>query len=627
MKNHFESASESKKTLLLRCKDTIESLEQELQQEKEFRIDAEKQSRDLLRENSLLKEEIDELNLQVNTLKYEIQSQTEELGTFQKKKQKAYEELDACKINLEKEKAFSHHNQLELSKLQNFIDQLRGELKNKQDSIDEWNEAVSNVEGKLRSYSEENKSLKQAVEKYVAKCEELLNQNEELNGLWTEAINENKELKKTASELRIEKEQAYEKIRRANMQVHEHSTYLEKSSQISAQKMQEIIDKLENEKQKCSRLEKENIEINIKIEELKKNLAIQREEYENKFLITKEKETELVFELEKTKQQTEKQISKLNKEILAKEHLIAKMEADISFAKQESNMIMEAQAALQNNFKEISEKNSNLKSKLKEKEESINEKSKILFRLDEQIKIIEENSERELNSLYDSVEILKETLRSELFQKEQDYLKQIEEIKHDHEKMLEKDTLTREFDMESFRIEAQRSKDHYIKLLSIKEEELDVLNQDRKKLQDVIYELEGKVNDLSITLDQSIIERKKINAELVRHKENDLELSNKSTISNLRLQEENDQLNQRMTEEAAYFNQLLQRRDEEITQLKDKFEERLKKRVMISQEKISNWKTRLRQEIEFFRKSGTQDMQALNGFMDRLEKLISNISF
>lgn len=427
-------------------------------------------------------------------------------------------------------------------------------------------------------------------------------------------------MKKIISELRIEKEQAHDKIRRANMQVHEHSNFLEKNTQISSQKMQDLIDRLDYEKQKNYKLEKEGEELKVGLENMKKSLETYKEESGNKILVEKQKSTEMSFELEKVKQQAEKQISKLTKENLAKTHQISKMDADINFAKQESNLIIEAQAVLKSNFKEISDQNFTYK-------QALGENKKTFVRLDEQIKLIEENSSNELNNVYDSAEYLKDMIRSEMFQKEQEYLKLIEEIRKDYDKIIEKESLNREFDLESIRIEASRSKDHYSKLMSIKDEEIEVLNQDRKKLQEIIGELEDKINDLSSSLDQSIVERKRMSVELARQKENDFEFTNKSTLSNLRLQEENEILNQRMVEESGYFGQLLERRDDEIRQLKEKFEDRLKKRVVISQEKISNWKSRLRQEVDCLRQNPYQDSQAVNGFMDRVEKLVSSISF
>ncbi|CAG9310357.1 unnamed protein product [Blepharisma stoltei] len=623
-------SSDGKESLLRKCKDTIEVLESELDQERAGRQDLERQNRELLRNIEVFKGEVDDLEAVNNALKFENQEHQDTIGFLQTKIFKLTDELEKTKASLEKEKKASKDLTSDNLKLQELNDELKEEITRQHTIIEEWNEAVIAVDTKLKTISEENRSLKLSIDSYISANEDLQNRNENLNRNLIESHQENESLKHQLSDSKTEREDLIEKLRRAIFSNQEQASFLDKSSQIASQKLQDVKEKLENERKRGKETENERDELYAKAQALEERFETMKIQYEERLLDQKEVQSKLELEVNNLKLLMDSLQSKYIADDTKKEHRIEALDAELNEIRQELENLIQVHKELQAQYQDLNSQYQRAKEFLNNKQEEILSKNQEIYKMEEKSRLSEENYMKDKKNLQDQLESIRKQYSQEMINREKEYYDKIEEISKEYRHEVEKQTATAEFEIEKIKTEVQKSKEHFNQMLNYKEEEIDALNDDRQKLQSMITEMESKIFELSTSLDQTVTESKRMSSELSRLKENGIEASIRFDQETAKLKDEVAILNDRLREESEYYKQIIERRETEIIQIKDRFEDRLKKRVMIFQEKTSTWKEKIRQEIDFLHKymidlSSPSQKDKTFGLLERLEKIVSSM--
>jgi chromosome segregation ATPase len=203
-RSSFEKPGEVRESLLTRCRETIESLSEELEDERSQRLQAEAEARDLRRQLTQLADQFEECNVKLDL-------QSSEYSQMQLSSRDVKRTLTALQDELadaktECEQLQSHVKLLlkEKKSLVKRLEQVQGELAQKDQVMDDWNKAVGHIEDKVKQLSAENETLKQDMEAYVYKCKELLTQTEQLSQAWARTQAESAGLSAQLSKAREE---------------------------------------------------------------------------------------------------------------------------------------------------------------------------------------------------------------------------------------------------------------------------------------------------------------------------------------------------------------------------------------------------------------------------------------
>lgn len=130
-------SSDGKESLLRKCRDTIEVIEIELEQERAAKQDSERHNRELLRSIEIFKGETEDLETKNDALRFENQEHSETIEFLQSKIFKLNDELDKSNSFLEKERKRLKAAYLDIEKIQEINEDLKEEINSKQIVIDE----------------------------------------------------------------------------------------------------------------------------------------------------------------------------------------------------------------------------------------------------------------------------------------------------------------------------------------------------------------------------------------------------------------------------------------------------------------------------------------------------------
>ena len=271
---------------------------------------------------------------------------------------------------------------------------------------------------------------------------------------------------------------------------------------------------------------------------------------------------------------------------------------------------------IEQEYKEIHSKHSCCKQLLKNKEEELQAKIGIISNIQERLTLIEETSAHELEFLSNGIENLKECFRLEISKKEQEIILKIKATSSINSRR-ETELID---EIHNLQEECVKIKSHYSQILNYKEEEKNILEQDKQKLKGTIKNLEEKFEEISTSFDLN--ESK--NYSLEYHKE--FSESNKSFNGKKIKQLENNGFLHRKIDENDYYEGFISRKENEIKEIRGKFEERFRKKVQDTQEKVLVWKNKIRDDLSQLKKYFYEEnIQGSSLILEKLEKTVSMI--
>jgi hypothetical protein len=449
-----------------------------------------------------------------------------------------------------------------------------------QEKESDMQDYISKLEYLLENEQEKAERLEQEAQKYsefISDLQEELKSKQDVLIEWNEAVSE---IEEKILKLSVENQNLKDQLNTTQRYVQELTN--ENSKKVLDGK--HYLDAFEGVRAKiCLVLQAEggtSFEEIIKIIELDKK--------QNAFLI-KEKNSlnSKIFELnEKIEENKKVYESKLDEELKKsqKELCRLKLENEKKSEKLKSqktqNLSLSQQA-----FKDLIKD---------ERSDDFLKKSEIIQMLKEKIHSIEQSSSKELEFLKSGIESLKECFRLEISKKEQEILLKFQPYEQD---LLQ--------EIQNLHDENSKLKTHYSQLLMYKDEEKSLLEQDKNNLKNLIKNLQIRNEGAKSPLYENKISR--------------FETSESFDPRNSFLNERN----LRPEHDKEAFQMILERKEQEFAAFKLSFEKRWKKKTKEIQEKVSMWKGKIREDINYLKKVAGQDKAALA--IERLEKTVSLI--
>mmetsp|Transcript_3537 Transcript_3537/g.7501 ORF Transcript_3537/g.7501 Transcript_3537/m.7501 type:complete len:537 (+) Transcript_3537:1192-2802(+) len=190
----FEKPDDVRESLLTRCRETIEALSSEVEEERQLRFEAEAECRSLKRQLEQLDEQIQDCNVKMDLQSSEYSQM--ELNTRDSKRTLNALQSRLAEVEADSEAAQEKVLQLSQEKhsLVKRLEQVQGELQSKDLVIDEWNKTVSVIDNKVKQLSDENQTLRGDMQAFENKTHELMRQNESLADAWGRSKDEITEL-------------------------------------------------------------------------------------------------------------------------------------------------------------------------------------------------------------------------------------------------------------------------------------------------------------------------------------------------------------------------------------------------------------------------------------------------
>ena len=578
-----DKAQDAKDVLLRKCRDTIQKMETEIVTEKSLRIEAEDQNRDLLNEYLYMKQSYDDLESKWLLIDSEQQDRIDEETTLQKKVFDLTQHIEKLESLLETEQIKCENANSELEKYSDFIEELQEELRAKQDALSEWNEAVTSVEQKLLDYSDENTNLKEDLDKYLNKCESL--------------FEENQQKERQLEESRKDYDQIKEKI----------FDFFEIKSASTNITIHDIIAKIDQEKKEQIAARKEKNSLAVKVKELNEKCECMKNLYEGKLKSAIESTLRLESDFHKTQQRSEQN----NEKLLKKKEKIVNLKRELELGTQVKSKIK----GMESDYRGITDQNKILKQNLKNKEEELAEKNSMITTIQDRLNNLEISSIRELDFLKSGIHSLKECFNLEITKNEQEILLKFQNsasINGSRERELIDE-------IQFLQEECEKIKSHYAQIIRYKEEEKSILEENAIKLKQTIVELEERVEHLGSRNDFG--ERKNFGPDFKRElAENNMLHSDKR--EKFKIEERSGG----RIEGSEHYQRMIDRKENEFNEFKAKFDERLRKKVQQTQEKILVWKNRIREDLSSLKVMIMSERNEKPMFLiEKIEKTVSMI--
>jgi DNA repair exonuclease SbcCD ATPase subunit len=442
--------SDVKESLLKKCKDTIETMEIKLSNERSAREDLEKKKLDLDKENTTLKQNYSDLSSKFSLAQSQNLEKIEEVASMQKKISDANQYTQHLEQTLEKQQEKAEKSQNEVEKHLKFIQELQNDLKSKQETLIKWTKAVQSIEENLSALTKENKELKLDLNKYLKRCEDLAQENQDkssaLKGMQSQVINIlNKSsslfefdvdlnLNSNLNDMILKLDQGVTKFLKINKEKKAFCDKLRSSEDLKTtyeNKLNEICDiniKLQSDitlyQSQVSKYSENNKKLKLDIE----NFAKKTQDFHCKILKKKQKSNELKKKLENMRLELER----LNK--------------------------------VEYNEPDMNKNCKNLKQLLKNKEVELLEKKSLISEITNQLELIEKSSIDKFKSLEADIETLKNYYTLEIHKKDQEILS----ISLNSSKPSTKEQ-DLEHQIEFLKEECKKVKSHYTKIISYKE--------------------------------------------------------------------------------------------------------------------------------------------------------------
>ena len=602
----------SREELLQKCRDTISLLQQDLEQEREMRVDAESLNAQLQQDLEELQEQLHAVKVKDYSRLLEVEQNDVAYGNARKKIAVYQEELTKSQQDRASLKSQNDDLRAELQKAQRLLSEAREELNKSKAAVADWSASLTSVETKLKLLTKDNNAIKDANKSISKEFEDQARtveiQQEQIQRLQGDLRSLEERMQNAKNQLKAEEE-----TRKLAQQ-----KYMEGFS-LQASQFQEA---LSESKAATAAAQRDSDEAKREIGRLKDRL--------------KESQTE-ADALEQTKSALEQQTSDLQADIhtlqaTLQSHetdsaaAISRLKTDLDSSRNESKALREQIDTCQARLEGVTFKASQLEQALdrakreiaqttEEKDEAAQEVMRQRAEFQDQLRTVKEQHRKDLQNLL-----------------EENRLK-LEAALGDYQAELEQELGRREEAEEGHMKEAQTLKDAYQKLMIEKEEEVGKLNQDRERLREAVLELESKLVLLSRTFeDRTNVEQRR-----------DRKAKNRLALENESLKEQIASLQGQLIHESELFKSESRRKDEEIGQMKRQSEERIARRTAAIAEqadlKILEMKEKCLKELAYLSKlmtsvelegrSNTSTNRIgdyLKGIIDRLEQMVDSRS-
>ncbi|CAG9322379.1 unnamed protein product [Blepharisma stoltei] len=528
----------TKDELLLRCRETIESLNDEIENQKQQRREVELYCKEIELKNQSLETKIKELNFRTNSL-------SEENEKILNQKNNLEQELGYIKRNDGKysQKIGEVQSELEKEKTENIS--LKQQLNEKVEALRETSGILQGFEMKIKKLEEqidlatqEAEEWRQKYEDAEFKCDRLTSQVK-----IAEAVIQN--LKKAQEDCQ---------------------SSLQQEKQVLQQREKEMKEKYQNYEQKIKKMymTRENElkqELKKTIEEIQQGVELSSAEYQK----TRNENLNLK-EIIKKYQDKEFEYQNVLKDTSAFEAEIANLQKIIE---ELNEKLISGQQKYQKHMDSYNETEKTLYEKLEIKEKEIESLKK---ELNNCVVNLEENLSLKLLLEEQAKQLKIRDIEIQRFlSQEKEYEYNIAKMKENHLQELKKLSYTYEDKIDALKSTIKQ------KLRKEFEDLVDKSSKASKKLEIELNELKTKVKSQENVIEE--LEKEKEENEIYRSSGNFVEeLENaRKTIGNLELEikyyeDENNLLNEKIKQDSSLYKREMSRKDDEILKMKRKIE-------------------------------------------------------
>jgi chromosome segregation ATPase len=476
----FEKPDEVRESLLTRCRETIESLSEELEEERSLRIQAEAAARDLRRQLTQLEDQFEDCNVKLDL-------QSSEYSQMQLSSRDVKRTLTALQDDLASAKGecgqLQSHVKLLLKEKKSLVkrlEQVQGELAQKDQVMDDWNKAVSHIEDKVRQLTAENEGLKKDLEAYVHKCKELLTQTDQLNQAWGRSQEESAGLSAQLSQAKAELLTFPGELEERR------ETWLSQWKEEHAELLRDVkmncLDQVSLAESKASRAEENCGELRMELRH--RSLELEETQTQLKQVLARIEQLEQAHRKEQASKDSS--LKALKADLRTAEDTVSDLQGALEAANQELRHERTlSQDSLQHQeqlYSRLQFKDSELARLSNDLALQRNDFEKAVQRLEEQAGEYERHWQAEQRRVDNDLAVAKAKVRHEAVQK----LKQ-------HKSIQDQEWQQRKNELEDLRQEVTRSTEDYAVALNSKEEEVGKLNADREKLRGVLEDVELKL--------------------------------------------------------------------------------------------------------------------------------------
>ena len=562
----FDSGnSTNRNTLLRKCKDTIQTLEEDIENHRKVKMHLEKRLRDSASMQNNLRDEIDDKNFKLKTISIEnselissMEALAKRIVSLEQENENSVKEIEAFKSKLNK-------SEIEISHMNAFMNEMQNELNTKNDMIKEWNSAMTAVEHKMESLEEENTSLKKENETCFNKYTDIMKENKEFNYLWNEQRRKIDNISQELVNANYENENLLKNI----SLLKDSLSFKEFDLENKTKQLKELLESSEENGNNIKTLENMNSKLNSKLKFSREEINSYKIKSEGLEKILKEEATRHQREIDNLNITFDQKISLHQKEDIKKEQIIADLENELKAFRDDLDYLVSSDTLLQNRYKDILCRYSAKKILLTDCSSDNIKLSTALNRFEDRLKLIETASIKDVNILKNEKEFLNGHFLEQMELKDREHSRRLEEIQSKNEAEILK-----------YRTELIKLKEDLMYSLHSKEEEIAILNGDRNKLQIALSELENKVIEISRNLENSVGDCWKLSNQINR--ENEIRRN------------EIEKLN-------GFYKEKLLLKDDEMRMQHERSNERTKDKYMNTHERLLMFKGSMRSELESLR--------------------------
>lgn len=595
-------AIDQREDLLIRCRDNLKVLTNQLDEERELRRLAEKEAQNLKFELIYFEERLTEHDTKQYVRSSDITIYEQENKDIKKQLHFINQQLKEVNHDKDSEKARADELAEELENLHKLFEESKSELEEKQASFDKWQMTLHAVEIQLRSLSDENRNLNEDVKRYKVQYDTILEQAHKLQDTVRILQEDNQNLQDRISYpdtcIPQDKNNIQQEIQKALDKIN--ATHSEQENvwrgEISAsvKKLQSYVDE---SKLNLTNVEKDKTYLQVKVHKLKekkKNLL-------NMSVI--EKQT-LENELEKLRKEINAHRIMLQKQTGIKDKVIS-LEKHLNESRIENEKTLMREKKLVNQCTNSYNAIKSLKNEIREKEARIMHFEQRLGEMQQKLRNIELKNENEINEHRKVFNTLVKEYEQEKIQNKQDTARTLQ---NNHTQQ----------ELEKLKLETSQLKLSYQALQSKRNEDIQNLNKDRERLQSSVIELQKQLESVGIEITHTYNEKLRRSPSYPESI-----ISDSSDHYLKRLTNENYSLKQEITSKSEELDS----KESELTHLKDSFKKRLQSRIFECENKVSKWRDKFLEEMGYIQRwmeTLKRDRNAY-GILDKVEGMLSRL--
>ena len=469
----------SRDLILIKCKETIEALTLDLENERKLRVEAETDLDTLHQDLAMLEDQLDELKDREFNATEQVRELQVEKEDEEKRTQRLFQENERLKKEKSEMDSKIQTQQRTIQSLTEALDRVNRELDAKQQAVSEWRRTLPALEQRLETLSRENQQLHEERDHYLDLYERETDQKKALQRMIEDAKSEHEALQRKMKTQAEEYQQQLTALERQKVTQHQElaDNYNRKAaayheqSQLGLQEQKTLISRAAEE---IERLESENSDLTQQLTD-SLNLC--------------ERQKREISDLNNSKLSLEKEINRilgdledLRKSQKLENELKEKMQsATLLRLDEETQKANKLELTVDDLTEELTRRETYFQSQLLENrrqhEKSQEEHQKIVNELQntkETLKKVQQTAADFVQESKNSHKLEVEKLQVELQRKEQN-VTALETRLRDMENQ-------RESDHDYFQIELLRMKDQRSQMLLAKEEEIRRLQNDRDRL-------------------------------------------------------------------------------------------------------------------------------------------------